>query len=104
MSRGHDRERAVRRILEAEGWLVVRAPGSLGVADLVALKAGERPRLIESKSTLTPFAHFLPRDRAALLAAAEKAGADPVLAWWPKRGELRWIWPDEWPGALGEAA
>jgi hypothetical protein len=27
------------------------------------------------------------------------ADADPVLAWWPKGGKLRFIHPDEWPSA-----
>lgn len=97
MSRGHDRERAVRAVMQEDGWLAFRAPASLGVADVVALKAGERPRLIEVKSTLSPYAHFLPRDRAELLAAGLQAGADVLLAYWPNRGKLRWITSEEWP-------
>ena len=99
-SRGHNRERAVKLLLQQEDWWVARAAGSLGDADLVALKEGKRPRLIEVKSTAGgPYEHFRPLERAALLFAARLAGADAVLAWWPPRGRLHWIWPDEWPEA-----
>lgn len=98
MGLGHDRERQLRKLLEADGWFVIRAPGSLGVADLCALKAGEQPRLIESKATKAgPYSGFVPSDRQALLEAAEKAGARAELAWWPKRGNLVWIGSEAWP-------
>lgn len=107
--RGAQRERAVRDLLAEQGWLVVRAAGSLGCADLLALRAGERPRLVEVKSTAGgPFEHFGPAARARLAAAAEQAGADALLAHWPPRGELRWIseqeWPSRWVGAGRELA
>lgn len=97
MSRGHDRERQVRRHLEDEGWFVARACGSLGDVDLVALKAGHVPRLIEVKSSPYAFAHFGPQDRAELLAAARIAGARPMLAHWPPRKPLEWLKQDRWP-------
>lgn len=97
MSRGIQRERQVKAQLIMDDWWVCRAAGSLGDADLVALKDGKRPRLIEVKSTIGPYDHFGPSDRAALLMAARLAGADAVLAWWPSRGRLRWLWPEEWP-------
>lgn len=98
MSRGHNRERAVKVLLQAEDWWVARAAGSLGDADLIALKDGKRPRLIEVKSTAGgPYEHFRPADREQLKLAARIAGADAVLAWWPPRGQLKWIWPEEWP-------
>src|SRR6266498_2585456 len=102
-SRGHDRERAVKKRLEAEGWWVARAAGSLGDADLVALRPGlvDAPtlggmladaRLIEVKATHRgPFHSFGPADRERLLEAAELAGAEAWLAWWPRRKPLRWI-------------
>ena len=107
MSRGHDRERAVKRILEGQDWWVSRAAGSLGDADLVALKAGKRPLLIECKSSSAqrgPFADFGPKDRADLLFAASIAGADATLCWWPPRGNPTWITPDCWPGRREVAA
>lgn len=98
MSRGHDRERAVRRELEAQGCWTCRAAGSLGDADIVALRRNKPPLLIEVKSTKAgPFHSFGPRDRRELLEAAERAGADCVLAWWPPRQPLQWIRPEEWP-------
>ena len=99
MSRGHDRERAVRDLLLSQDWVAFRAPASLGVADVVALRDGSRPRLVEVKSSAAgPYAHFLPADRQRLSFAAKLAGADAYLAWWPPRGKLRWIPESEWPG------
>lgn len=98
MSRGHDRERAVKAVLEAEDYWVARAAGSLGDADLVALRDGSRPLLVEVKSTAGgPYEHFRPGDREALKLAARIAGADATLAWWPPRGKLHWIASGEWP-------
>ena len=97
MSRGHDRERAVRAYLTDRDWLAFRAPASLGVADVIALRDGSRPLLIEVKSTAGgPYAHFLPKDRADLLFAAEMAGAAAWLVWWPPRGRAHWIESAAW--------
>jgi Holliday junction resolvase len=98
MSRGHDRERAVKRLLQTQDWWVARAAGSLGDADLVALRSDRRPRLIEVKSTAGgPYERFGPHDRASLLWAAKMAGAEAWLAWWPPRGKLVWLHSSEWP-------
>ena len=75
-ARGIKRERQVRVHLEEDGWFVARAAGSLGDADLIALKAGHTSKLIEVKSTTAgPFHSFGPACRQALLNAAERAGA-----------------------------
>ena len=75
----------------------MRAPASLGVADVVALKPGES-RLVEVKSTTAgPYAGFGPADRKALSAAAKVAGASAWLVWWPKRKQPQWIAEAEWP-------
>lgn len=104
MSRGITRERQVRRVLEAQDYWVARAAGSLGDADLVALKAGKRPLLIEVKSTAAgPFHSFGPKARTDLLFAASVAGADATLAWWPSRGKLVWLPPAQWPNRRPEA-
>jgi Holliday junction resolvase len=98
MSRGITRERQLRTFLENEDWFVTRAAGSLGEADLVALKAGETPRLIEVKSDRAgPYANFRPRDRDGLRLAARLAGADAWLCWWPPRAQMHWIPEKEWP-------
>lgn len=84
--------------LRDRDWFAMRAPASLGVADVVALKDGQRSRLVEVKSTAGgPYEHFRPEDRKRLSEAARLAGADAYLAWWPPRGELRWIPEKEWP-------
>ena len=105
--RGHDRERAVRKQLAAEGWLAFRAPASLGCADVIAMRSADwlidsKPvsevLLIEVKSTAGgPYEHFGPADRARLLAAAKQAGASAALAWWPKNGKLTWYPSANWP-------
>lgn len=98
MSRGLQRERAVRDWLQARDWIVVRAAGSLGDFDLLAVKAGETTRLIEVKSTARgPYHGFGPADRATLKQLAEWAGGGAWLCWWPPRGQLRWIHSSEWP-------
>ncbi len=100
MSRGIQRERDVRDLLRDDDWIAFRAPASLGVADVVALKVGHRPRLYEVKSTAGgPYERFSPADRARLSLAGRMAGADVFLAWWPPRGKLRWIAEAEWPVA-----
>lgn len=107
MSRGHARERAIKAWLQERDWVVVRAAGSLGGIDLVAMKPTQRPLLVECKSSSAergPFADFPPAERAALLLAAEMAGADAVLAWYPPRGQLRWFEPSEWPTMRQRAA
>lgn len=99
MSRGINRERQVRVVLEDDDWFVVRAAGSLGSVDLVALKVGRQPRLLEVKSTIGPYDHFGPADRADLSFAAQLSGGVAELAWWPKHGKLRFIAEVEWPKA-----
>src|SRR5690348_14140335 len=97
-SLGVKRERQVRELLTKDGWIAFRAPASLGVADVVALKAGEHPRLIEVKSdTAGPYHAFTPAKRAALREAATKAGANAYLCWWAPRKEPRWIASYAWP-------
>lgn len=97
-SRGIDRERRVKALLEGEDWFVARAAGSLGDADLVALKDGRRPRLIEVKSSAKgPYEHFGPKQRDELRFAARVAGADAYLVWWPPHGRPHWIPANEWP-------
>lgn len=96
--RGISRERQVRRRLELEGWWVGRCAGSLGDADLVALRADMPPQLIEVKATSAgPYSHFGPKARQELIDAAEIAGGDAVLIWWAPRGEYQVIPSEEWP-------
>jgi Holliday junction resolvase len=101
VSRGHTRERQVRKLLEDDGWFVCRAAGSLGDADLVALRDNQgdcRAWLIEVKSTARgPYHGFGPSRRFGLKVAAGIAGAQAWLCWWPPRKEPKWIHEGEWP-------
>ena len=100
MSRGHDRERSIRQLLELEGWVVIRAAGSLGPVDVAALRDGQA-LLIESKSTAGgPYERFGPVDRATMIAIALRAGAVPLLCHWPKHQLARWIPAPQWPRAV----
>jgi len=96
--RGTRREHQVRAELERDGWVVVRAAGSLGAVDLVALRAGDRPRFVQVKSDrVTPWKNFGPTERDRLLQVAEQAGADACLLWWPPRGPAVLINSPAWP-------
>jgi Holliday junction resolvase len=98
-AKGATKERASKALYEKDGWHVTKAGGSLGAADLVALKAGERPQLIQVKATAKgPFHSFGPRERGELLEVAKAAGAVPVLAWWKPYARAHkliesWDWP-----------
>lgn len=84
-ARGDYHEHRTRDALTTAGWVVVRAAGSLGPADLVALQAGALPLLVSCKTK----ARISPAERAVLLDAADQAGARPVLAWRESRGWVR---------------
>lgn len=85
-------------LLRQDDWFAIRSPASLGCADVVALKDGRRPRLIECKSTTAgPYAGFSPADREALRFMADLAGAEPWLVFWPKRSKPVWIPASDWP-------
>lgn len=85
------------RMLKEDGWVAMRAPASLGVFDVIAVKAG-RIRMIEVKSTTrSAFSGFSPADRRALLEAARTAGGEAELCWWPKYRKPTFLTPDEWP-------
>lgn len=98
MKNGILRERQVRRLLEAEGWWVGRAAGSLGDADLIALKAGETPRLLEIKANEgSPWKSFTPECRMQIRLAARRSGAIAELVHWPSRSQPRFIPESDWP-------
>lgn len=79
--RGDYFERQTRDALNAYGWLVVRAAGSMGPCDLVALRAG-KALLVSCK--IKP--RLDPGERADLMAAATVAGGRPLLAYRSKPG------------------
>lgn len=97
-SRGSARERQVMAKLRDDSWVVYRAAGSHGNADLVALRSDKRPMLVQVKASQQgPYEHFGPKDRAALVVEALHAGADAVLCHWPAHGRLTWIPSNLWP-------
>jgi Holliday junction resolvase len=74
--RGVHFENRVRRDFESRGWWVIRAAGSHGPADLVALKVGEPPLLIQCKADSRPHKH----EGLGLAALAKSIGAEGLLA------------------------
>lgn len=80
--RGDYLERQTRTALIGFGWVVVRAGGSLGPADLVALRVGNTPLLIQCKilGKGRNFPRVDPGERTALWECAEMAGARPIIA------------------------
>jgi|SRR5262245_32029239 len=77
-------ERRTRAALEEVGWVVIRSAGSLGAADLVALRA-EKPTLMVSCKTRGALPE---REAMILVATAVKAGALPILA---SRASPGWV-------------
>lgn len=82
--RGDYFERQVRDTLRAHGWVVIRSAGSLGVADLVALRRDKTPLLVSCKIS----GRIGPAERAAISAAAELAGGRAVVAMRPRGGRV----------------
>lgn len=87
-ARGDYFERQTREALREAGWIVVRSAGSLGPADLVAVRrnsmGGPHVLLISCKVD----GRCGPAERAALLEAAEKAAAEPLVASRPTKGRI----------------
>lgn len=79
---GYDLERATRLYLEANGYLVIRASGSKGCADLVALKPGPAVLLVQCKTS----GRLGPAERAELYGCAELTGATALAVRWAKDG------------------
>jgi len=91
-------------VLATEGWLCGSRRHIGGAGDILAVAPWPDPperitaMLIEVKSTTrSPWVTFGPKDRQDLVDTALTYGAEPVLAWWPPRGKLRWIRPSEFP-------
>jgi hypothetical protein len=93
---GRERELAVAEVLRTQyGMVSYRL--AWGNADVIGLKAGERPLLVQVKATARAWERFTPVERSALLHEALMAGAHCVLAHWPRHGRLTFYGPDEWP-------
>lgn len=84
-SRGDYFERQVRDALRAAGWYVIRSAGSQGAADLIALRAGNTPLLVQCKLG----GRISRPERQALLDAAFGAGGRPIVALRPQGGRIQ---------------
>jgi hypothetical protein len=96
-ARGRQRELRYRDHLREQGYWCERIDSA---ADLVAAREGQVPTLIQVKSTLGRYSCFLPAERQAVLAEAERAGFHAALVWWPKgKGihDAEWIPSSDWP-------
>lgn len=99
-SRGASRERLVAEELRAEGYVVKGTGDAHGAIDLIALKEGHIPKVVQVKGNRDggPFANFRPAERLQIAREAEDAGADAWLAYAPPdRLPTRWYAEDEWP-------
>jgi Holliday junction resolvase len=83
--RGDYFERQVVHTLRAHGWVVIRSAGSLGVADIVALRKGNTPSLVSCKLG----GRIGPKERAEILDAADRAGGRAVVAMRPRNGRVQ---------------
>lgn len=99
-------ERLTADLFEADGYVVFRSAGSLGAADLAALRAGSDPLLIQVKyARKTPWSAFAPAERRALLRDAAKAGARAIYCYWAFGTSRLQIFPsEEWPEPRDYAA
>ena len=79
---GADFERALIVDLERRGFFCIRAAGSRGAADIVALARGHRPLVVQAKRG----ASIVPAERLKLLDVAERTGAIGLLAFGARGG------------------
>jgi Holliday junction resolvase len=82
--RGDYFERQVKATMEAYGWLVYRSAGSHGAADLVAMRHGNTPTLVQCKIS----GRIDPAERVALMDEAELGGCRAVVAMRPRGGRV----------------
>lgn len=75
--RGADFERRVAARLVEQGWVVVRAAGSRGACDLIAMRHGSTPLLVQCK--LDRHALDVP-EWHALWALSVRTGSRPLVA------------------------
>jgi Holliday junction resolvase len=76
----------VRDWFRARGYVVIRAAGSHGPADLVALRRGQMPVLIACRATRSGLS---PAERRVMVTVGAQAGALAVLVDKPARGRQR---------------
>jgi Holliday junction resolvase len=85
--KGRALEYRIATFFKRKGYFIIRAAGSHGVADLVAVKKNKKPLFIQVKAgtgTVDKDEHN------ALLGAALDAGAIPVIAYHPDRKPIEY--------------
>ena len=75
------------RHLADAGFLVIRSAGSFGPCDLVALRQGKPPYLVQCKIT----DNLTRAGRVALWTVAHHAGGIAVVVSRPGRGKSQWL-------------
>lgn len=91
---GAQLERDAKDNLEADGYWCVRAAGSKGVVDVLAMKPGQMLMVQAKKNGVCP-----PAERAALLELAATFEALPLVAWRDRGVKYRRLTgpgPKEW--------
>ena len=78
---GADLERAAKKLLEDNGYYVVRSAGSKGAVDLAAFKRGEVV-FVQCKAD----GYLSPGERAAFRGLCVRLGAVCVIGWWERTG------------------
>lgn len=112
---GTQRERQVRDYYRDLGYIAFRAPASLGVADVIAIRSFQNKSdafllsddfalcseviFCEVKGGIgSPYKHFGPDKRERLMDAAAQAGAQAVLIHWASRHPMEiipsYLWPE----------
>lgn len=86
--RGAYLERQAQAALRADGYWTMKAPGSKGAVDLVAIKPGQ---VLFIQAKLAGGAYMPPAERAALWDAAQQAGAIPLAMTRSAPGVLAWF-------------
>jgi Holliday junction resolvase len=84
--RGRAFEYKIATFMRRKGYFVIRAAGSHGVSDLVAMKKGEKPLLIQCKTGVTQ--GLTADEHNALLNTAISSGGVPILAFKPEKGPI----------------
>lgn len=97
-AKGNAKERRTAALLAEDGWVIASRRHIGGCGDLLAVRTGEIPRLIEVKASATPWMNFRRPDRIAMRAYAAVNRLDAQLAWWAPRAKTPvYFGTDQWP-------
>jgi hypothetical protein len=113
---GTKRELKEVHLRRDQGYVAFRTPASMGVCDVIAMKAQQvdyEPWSVVDLSEVlmeevkankgNPFMHFRRPEREALRKAAARAGATALLVHWPPYGARREYRVEDWPNMDKEA-